>query len=377
MKFSVGTIILINNITALWLFEYIISPLISTFIPRNFSNSIFKETNCQDRNLIFIDGECIKNKLREIQIFKKEIKKVELIFISQENILKILEECALHLENPIKLEIQSFKSSCINLPTISDSFNNLKISSLHLRGYDLHPTLKKAIFKLIVKNKTINSLEFSVFNIDSLIMNDIISILKNQDVDMDLLFFDHVNIKENELTSLFDTISTIEGPRLAFNDLLMDIYQIKNQIINVLESGSIIPNLSFNQPYFGKYRWNFNVFSSNNGSKIILSCNNAEYEDCINYLDAILKNTKLNITEIDIQFKDYKKIISATFVENIANFSEKFSEIFKKLCSRNIYLTINGWLNEEQEKIMQEIKLENIKRQELSNNEKQEVETAI
>lgn len=377
MKFCIATIIIINYISASRLFGHLPNPFVCNITCMHSTNRMYENINCQDMVLTFNHIDNIEEKSREIRAFKKEIKKVEFLFIPSNYILKMLEECALHLENSIRLEIVTKMNDSADLPTISDSFYNLKISSLHLRGYNLHPTLKKAIYNLLIKNKKIKSLEYSFYNIDSLFMNDIISILKNEDVDIDLLFFDHVNITENALISLFDIVSTIEGPEIAFNDLLIGISQLKNHVLNILKTGSIIPNLSVNQTIFGKYKWKFNIFSLNNSSKIILYCNLAEYEDCLKYLEAILKNTKIDITEVDIQFEKYKRIGDNAINEDFEIFSAQFSEIFKKLCNKKIYLSINGWLTNEQEKIMEEIKLENIKQQELLNNEQQKVETIV
>lgn len=361
MKFGVATIILIKYIIASKLSE---CPKDSVN-PRYNSTTMNEDLTCcgsPKRSLTFSGKENIEDIKTNLELYKNTIEELQFFFVSSNHILEILEICALYLQNAIELRITSSRIDSTDQPAISDSFNNLKVSSLYLRNANLNSNLTKAIFNLLIKNKRIKLLEISSYRFDDLeSIKDIISILNNEEVHVDLLRLSEISFKDNNIfKTLLDSMKN--------NERLKSVY-IKNHIfgysniyecfLEFLKECSILPDFEY---YVVNAKTTFKqaeycvIKKDAIGKKLFLDFNDNNFDNYMEILDAIASNSIFKKKEIVSPRSKF--FYHPICIVRIFTIPKDFKNVFKKLAANKILIPIDQWLSQEQQEIMKNIQKE-------------------
>lgn len=300
---------------------------------------------------VFNVEDQIEVSLEKIEKSKNTIEILEFDKNSSDFIFKILKKCNECIHRPLKVKISGSKIDDKSLLSdIHQSLINLKISSLEIDDSILDKNLNKFIFNVLAETQNIDLLKISNSEIQLKDAKNICSIFKVRGISInDLVLFKndiHTEPLKKLLGGMIDN-KVVKKVEIRNN---LPKSHIDSLILNILKASSTFPDLIyFEIPKDAKYieKKRFELSLSEDQREITLRFTMAELETYNNLLSAILGNKKLKIRTI--------KFTEGMKASLLSSIGEIKPNLFEKIVHYKILIPTDGWLNEEQKKIIQKL----------------------
>lgn len=273
-----------------------------------------------------------------IESINEKLKKLELINLSNLDLLQILKKCENFIKKPIELSLLKFSFTSKRYYDTLNLLRNLKIKSLSIIDCDFNTPVHSFFFRSIFNNLNIKDL--SLRNI-KLTKNDtlhIINSLKNNEMSLNSLYLSYIKIDEKVLCEFLDQIKNNQKLKM-FSFCNFEITsKISKKISEVLNEHQNIKKFIFIPNLNNFYCINCNsktIKINKNLININIDKNELNIKDLGVILNALSENIGSKIKSIT--FEEIKNLISLASIEEKAI----FNDIVEKAKKKGIEIQIN------------------------------------